>query len=692
EAVPDYQMAFQAEAGNHPSFEDMQVLVSREKERPKFPEAWKENSLAVRSLKETMEDCWDQDAEARLTAQCAEERMAELLQIWDRTKSVSPTVNPMTTTLQNERNLSHGRRGPKVSPYPDYSSSSYIEDHEGHTVKNLPGGDTSMSWTSSVGILGGTNSVPAGPEKNRNSINAERQQARLPSPESSGASLSSTTGFTPNTVMTSISESGHGEDSSSTLGGAVLVPVCLQLTQKDSSGPLGGAVLGLVVPVCLQLTQEDLETTKLDPKEVDKNLKESSDENLMEHSQKQFSAPDPLSSGSSSLLYPLSSGSSSLLYPLSSGSSSLLYPLSSGSSSLLYPLIKLAAEVTGAGAQGGSGTGASGMGDPPATMFPLPKQQNLPKRPTSLPLSTKAKQGSGSSWLKSNLRSNLKQVETGVAKMNTVAPAAEPRLVNVTNNGTSGVGVNGVRSGTGVLVVNGYLNGGVASSSGGGAPYGLTNLAGFQSEVGGVARPLQTPLSGEDSRLNINSSPDEHEPLLRREQPATCDQRPTNHLAGRTNTNNNNNSLLMGLASRGITCPPVDARPDSLAFVPTPTPKPEAAQLRQPKPRRPERPCSLDLSASFSSHNSSSGDGSSLDDQGGSGEKIKRRVKTPYSLKRWRPTTWVVSTDTLVGEVNNEDAAKAPRSKSSTAVYLVGGGTTTAAMTSDPCDPGITCL
>jgi bone morphogenetic protein receptor type-2 len=38
-------VAFQAEAGNHPVFEDMQVLVSREKQRPKFPEAWKENSL-----------------------------------------------------------------------------------------------------------------------------------------------------------------------------------------------------------------------------------------------------------------------------------------------------------------------------------------------------------------------------------------------------------------------------------------------------------------------------------------------------------------------------------------------------------------------------------------------------------------------------------------------------------------------
>lgn len=50
ESAPEYQMAFQAEAGNHPTFEDMQVLVSREKQRPKFPEAWKENSLVGLSL------------------------------------------------------------------------------------------------------------------------------------------------------------------------------------------------------------------------------------------------------------------------------------------------------------------------------------------------------------------------------------------------------------------------------------------------------------------------------------------------------------------------------------------------------------------------------------------------------------------------------------------------------------------
>ncbi|XP_059355774.1 bone morphogenetic protein receptor type-2 isoform X3 [Carassius carassius] len=635
EAVPDYQMAFQAEAGNHPSFEDMQVMVSREKQRPKFPEAWKENSLAVRSLKETMEDCWDQDAEARLTAQCAEERMAELLLIWERNKPVSPTINPMSTALQNERNLTHSRRAPKVGSYPDYSSSSYIEDHEG-MVKNLPG-DVSTSGTSSVGgmgVSGISGSVAVTGEKNRNSINYERQQAqaqaRLPSPETSGTSLSTTTtttGLTPSTIMTTISESGHSEE----------------------AGARGS------VPVCLQLTEEDLETTKLDPKEVDKNLKESSDENLMEHSQKQFSAPDPLSSGSSSLL---------------------------------YPLIKLAAEVTGGsgtGSQADFGVGGSGMGDTPTAMFPLPKQQNLPKRPTSLPLNTKnSDRESSSSRLKfGKHKSNLKQVETGVAKMNTVV-TVEPHLATVTNNGPS------VRSGVGVVVVNGYGGG---SGTGSSDPFGNTNPAGPQGDGG--APLLQSQLSGEDSRLNINSSPDEHEPLLRREQPAARDH------SGRTNSNNNNSNIHTTAMIR--TLAPVDTPMETLTCPPgTPDGRDDGVPLRRHKPRRPERPNSLDLSA-VSQDSSLLDEVVSQEGKAGSAEKIKKRVKTPYSLKRWRPSTWVVSSETLDGEVNNNGHSQqtgmaatggahpsSGQSKSSIAVFLVSGGTATTALTSDP--PDMTCL
>ncbi|CAN7983156.1 unnamed protein product, partial [Ixodes hexagonus] len=98
--VPEYKMPYEAEVGVHPSTEQMQVLVARHKARPLFPDIWKDSNPAVRALKETIEDCWDQDAEARLTAVCVEERLNELPMLWDRHKAgisvsgVSPTINP----------------------------------------------------------------------------------------------------------------------------------------------------------------------------------------------------------------------------------------------------------------------------------------------------------------------------------------------------------------------------------------------------------------------------------------------------------------------------------------------------------------------------------------------------------------------------------------------------------------------
>ncbi|XP_064470619.1 uncharacterized protein LOC135385313 isoform X2 [Ornithodoros turicata] len=104
--VPDYKMPFEVEVGVHPSTEQMQVLVARHKARPLFPDIWKDSNQAVRALKETIEDCWDQDAEARLTAVCVEERLNELPILWERHKAgisvsaVSPTVNPTSTHLR----------------------------------------------------------------------------------------------------------------------------------------------------------------------------------------------------------------------------------------------------------------------------------------------------------------------------------------------------------------------------------------------------------------------------------------------------------------------------------------------------------------------------------------------------------------------------------------------------------------
>lgn len=63
--------------GQHPTFEQMQVLVTRKKARPLFSEVWVD-CPATRLVRETVDDCWDQDAEARLTALCVEERLVEL--------------------------------------------------------------------------------------------------------------------------------------------------------------------------------------------------------------------------------------------------------------------------------------------------------------------------------------------------------------------------------------------------------------------------------------------------------------------------------------------------------------------------------------------------------------------------------------------------------------------------------------
>ncbi|XP_023806506.1 bone morphogenetic protein receptor type-2 isoform X3 [Oryzias latipes] len=81
--------------------------------------------------------------------------------------------------------------------------------------------------------------------------------------------------------------------------------------------------------------------------------------------------------------------------------------------------------------------------------------------------------------------------------------------------------------------------------------------------------------------------------------------------------------------------------------LPIPTGQPKAPdsmqfQVQHTKARR--RPCSLELSSSCSSSGyvSMSSDGS----LSATGEKIKQRVKTPYTLKKWCTTSWVVSADT----------------------------------------------
>uniref|UniRef100_A0A9R1SIW5 receptor protein serine/threonine kinase n=2 Tax=Cyprinus carpio TaxID=7962 RepID=A0A9R1SIW5_CYPCA len=545
ETVPAFQMAFQAEVGNHPTIEDMQALVSREKERPKFPEAWKENSLTVHSLKETIEDCWDQDAEARLTAQCAEERLAELLLIWDREKSVSPALNP-STALFNHRNFSTGRQTPKVGSFLEHSSTNT----EGHSVADKPlHNDTSVDPPS----VGGSN--PA--EKNRNCINYERQQAQ--SRQSS----------TESSTHTPISESS-------------------QPPPVGSSGP-----------PCAQLTREDLEIPKLDPSEVQRNLRESSDESLMEHSQKQFCSPETATSHGP-----------------------------------FYPLMKMASEVSGS-------QGSGRHVDAPITI--LPKQQNVPKRPSSLSLHAKSS-GKTPTMSSSSLRmkfgklgkSNLKKVEMGVAKASAASMAHEPRPITGANNDA-------------VAAVSKYATGAAPESAGSAA-----NAADVR---------WKGAMSSEDLNFGLlNTSPDEQEPLLRREA------HPDN--ANNNNSNNNNGEGDDEGDNEGG-----GEGGENSESAQTQAQTHGEALLRQNRVRRPERPNSLDLSITTLPLLG----GKSADDvTEGSGDKIKKRVKTPYALKKWRPASWVITTDTLDAEVNNnrrhggpgQNQAGTSRPKSASAVYL----------------------
>lgn len=167
--VPEYKPPFHAEVGANPTFEEMQMIVVRAKRRPKFPEVWKETNQAVRSLRETIEECWDADAEARLTALCVEERMAELPNLWAlewKHRGMTPTLNAMininetSSTVDKPHVADTDNQGRTESLHtaaattdlpPSYTA--YMQDHEDTAAPllgngHVPSGEASVSSAS----------------------------------------------------------------------------------------------------------------------------------------------------------------------------------------------------------------------------------------------------------------------------------------------------------------------------------------------------------------------------------------------------------------------------------------------------------------------------------------------------------------------------------------------------------------
>nr|AVK72319.1 type II Bmp receptor [Isodiametra pulchra] len=80
-AVDPYRMPFEAELGTRPNFEDMRELVSARRHRPVIPPTLDESSRfsgAAETLRQTLEESWDQDSEARLTAANVHMRLKQL--------------------------------------------------------------------------------------------------------------------------------------------------------------------------------------------------------------------------------------------------------------------------------------------------------------------------------------------------------------------------------------------------------------------------------------------------------------------------------------------------------------------------------------------------------------------------------------------------------------------------------------
>ena len=70
-----------------------------------LPHSWRDKSASVRLLKDTLEDAWDQDAEARLTSLCIEQRWTDLPVMWERErhKGLSPNMRSNVTIQQQQQ-------------------------------------------------------------------------------------------------------------------------------------------------------------------------------------------------------------------------------------------------------------------------------------------------------------------------------------------------------------------------------------------------------------------------------------------------------------------------------------------------------------------------------------------------------------------------------------------------------------
>lgn len=97
--VQEYVLPFESELGSHPTLDEMQENVVMKKMRPVLSNQWRINPQ-LSSICDTIEECWDHDAEARLSASCIKERVAQLGRVHTQ-QNVPLLIETNTPIIEN---------------------------------------------------------------------------------------------------------------------------------------------------------------------------------------------------------------------------------------------------------------------------------------------------------------------------------------------------------------------------------------------------------------------------------------------------------------------------------------------------------------------------------------------------------------------------------------------------------------
>ncbi|XP_012533015.1 activin receptor type-2A [Monomorium pharaonis] len=127
--IGEYRLPFEDEVGLHPTLEDMQESVVIKKERPLILETWRKHP-GLSSICDTMEECWDHDAEARLSASCVVERVATLgraLVLNSSTLIRVDNTNEIITTKESN----------ETTPFRSRTGKEYYAQEQGRNMERL---------------------------------------------------------------------------------------------------------------------------------------------------------------------------------------------------------------------------------------------------------------------------------------------------------------------------------------------------------------------------------------------------------------------------------------------------------------------------------------------------------------------------------------------------------------------------